>query len=150
MKRSEAREMAMRVAFGVDINPMSTEEILDTFFDREYYDSLAAEDELFSLYPDGNNLEYIKKLVSGIGAHSPELDEYIERYAKGWKFERISRIAVAIMKTAMFEILYMQDVPNGVAVNEAVEIAKKYETGDTISFINGILGSFIKGEVAYL
>ena len=75
------------------------------------------------------------------------MDQYIERYAKGWRFERISLVASAIMRVAMYEILYMPDVPHGVAINEAVEIAKKYESPEVVRFINGILGSFLRGEV---
>lgn len=56
--------------------------------------------------------------------HAAELDADIEKYAKGWRFERISLVASAIMRVAMYEILYMQDIPNGAAINEAVEIAK--------------------------
>ena len=70
----------------------------------------------------------------------------IERYAVGWKFGRIPRVATAIMRVAMFEILYLPEVPNGAAINEAVEIAKHYEDDKVVSFINGILGSFVRGE----
>ena len=75
------------------------------------------------------------------------MDTYIEKYAKGWRFERISLVASAIMRVAMFEILYMPDIPDGVAINEAVEIAKKYETPEVVKFMNGILGSFLREEV---
>ena len=78
--------------------------------------------------------------------HAAELDGYIAKYAKDWKFSRIPLVASAIMRVAMYEILYMQDIPNGAAINEAVEIAKKYETPETVKFINGILGSFRAGR----
>ena len=76
------------------------------------------------------------------------LDGYIEKYSKGWKFSRIPLVASAIMRVAMYEILYMQDIPNGAAINEAVEIAKKYETPEIVKFINGILGSFVRQEIS--
>jgi N utilization substance protein B len=76
------------------------------------------------------------------------LDDYISRYAKGWSFSRIPRMAAAIMRTAMYEVLYMPDVPNAAAINEAVEIAKKYEPQEVVSFLNGILGSFVRAEFA--
>ena len=79
--------------------------------------------------------------------HAAELDGYIEKYARGWRFERISLVASAIMRVAMYEILYMPDIPAGVAINEAVEIAKKYEEPETVRFLNGILGSFAREEV---
>ena len=80
--------------------------------------------------------------------HAAELDADIEKYAKGWRFERISLVASAIMRVAMYEMLYMADIPAGVAINEAVEIAKKYETPETVKFINGILGSFVRAEIS--
>ena len=79
--------------------------------------------------------------------HAAELDGDIEKYAKGWRFERISLVASAIMRVAMYEMLYMADIPAGVAINEAVEIAKNYESPEVVRFINGILGSFVRGEL---
>jgi N utilization substance protein B len=76
-----------------------------------------------------------------------ELNHMIEKYARGWRLERISRVAAAIMRCAMCEILYMDDVPNAAAINEAVELAKGYEEPETVAFINGVLGSFVRGEV---
>ena len=84
--------------------------------------------------------------MKGVDEHAAELDGYIAKYAKGWSFSRIPLVASAIMRVAMYEILYMQDVPNSAAINEAVEIAKKYETPETVKFINGILGSFVRQE----
>ena len=75
------------------------------------------------------------------------LDGYIARYAKGWNFARIPLVASAIMRVAMYEMLYMADIPAGVAINEAVEIAKHYESPEVVKFINGILGSFARGEL---
>ena len=64
----------------------------------------------------------------------------------GWKFERIPLVASAIMRVAMYEILYMPEIPNAAAINEALEIAKKYEDEKVVSFMNGILGSFVRQE----
>lgn len=85
--------------------------------------------------------------MSGVAEHAAELDAYIEQYARGWRFERISLVASAIMRVAMFEILYMPDIPHGVAISEAVNIAKGYESPEVVKFINGILGSFLRAEV---
>lgn len=146
MTRTSAREIVVRLCFSISATNESAEALLEHTFDEDYYKSLAKEDELFSEYPDEKQLDYIKRMVSGISTHSIELDDYIEKYSKGWQFSRISRTALAIMKTAMFEVLYMPDVPNGVSINEAVELAKKYDGTDTASFVNGILGSFAKNE----
>ena len=86
--------------------------------------------------------------MKGVDEHAAELDGYIAKYAKGWNFARIPLVASAIMRVAMYEILYMPDIPNGVSINEAVEIAKKYETPETVKFMNGILGSFVRQEIS--
>ena len=146
MKRTVAREIAARLCFAVSENPSDPAELLSQVFEEEYYDSLKEEDELYESKPDETQLEYINQLVTGISEHSAELDGYIEKYAVGWKFNRISRTAVAIMKLAMYEVLYMPDIPDSASINEAVELAKRYEPPETVSFINGILGSFSRGE----
>ena len=86
--------------------------------------------------------------MRGVADHAPELDGYIAKYSKGWSFARIPLVASAIMRVAMYEILYMPDIPHGASINEAVEIAKKYETPETVKFINGILGTFVRRETA--
>ena len=123
----------------------SPEVILADMFENDHYVTLKEEDELFSEKP-GKQLDYISEVVRGVGLHNAELDEYIERYSDKWDFDRISRTALAIMKTAMYEVLYMPDIPNGVSINEAVELAKKYEEPEIVPFVNGILGAFVKGE----
>ena len=75
-----------------------------------------------------------------------ELDELIGRYARGWKSERISRTARAILRIALCEILYMDEIPAAVAINEAVELDKKYDEPETVAFVNGVLGGFMRGE----
>jgi len=146
MKRTVAREIAVRLCFAVSENPSDPEDLLSRTFEEEYYSSLQAEDELYKSKPSKKQLDYITRLVTGIYEHSAELDGYIDKYAVGWKFGRISRTAAAIMKLAMFEVLYMPDIPDGAAINEAVELAKRYEQPETVSFINGVLGSFSRGE----
>jgi len=146
MKRTEAREIAVRLCFALSENPSDPQEFLSRIFDDEYYASLQTEDELYKSKPNKKQLDYITNLVIGISGHSAELDGYIEKYAVGWKFGRISRTAAAIMKLAMYEVLYMPDIPDNAAINEAIELAKRYEPPETVSFINGILGSFSRSE----
>ena len=87
------------------------------------------------------------RLASGVAEHSAELDAYIAKYAKNWRFERISRVASAIMRTAMFEMLYMPEIPYKAAVNEAINLGRGYEDEETVRFINGVLAGFIRGEL---
>lgn len=146
MTRTAAREIAIQLGFGIAQSGAAPEEALDDFFDKEYYATLAGEDQLFSEYPGKKQEEYIRAVVLGVISHRDELDRRIESHAKGWKLSRISRIAAAILRTAMFEVLYMDDVPDKAAINEAVELAKGYEEPETVAFINGILGSFVRAE----
>ena len=145
MKRADARELAVRLCFMLSENPKDADSLLADVFDDEYYASLGNEDELFLQRPEGQ-LNYISAVIRGIALHSAELDEYIAVYSKGWDFSRISHTALAIMKLAMYEILYVPDIPHGVSINEAVELAKKYDEPETVPFINGVLSSFLKGE----
>ena len=146
MTRTVAREIAVRLCFSISENPSDPVELLSCVFDEEYYATLKEEDKLYRDSPDAQQFEYISGIVEGVYGHAAELDGYIEKYAVGWKFGRISRTAVAIMKTAMYEVLYMPDVPDKAAINEAVELAKRYEPPETVSFINGVLGSFSRSE----
>ena len=88
--------------------------------------------------------QYIRQLVQGVFAHGPELDDFIGRYSVGWAFARIPRMAAAVMRTAMYEVLYMPGIPNAAAINEAVELTKRYEEPELAAFVNGILGSFVR------
>ena len=146
MRRSTAREIAMHLAYELSFADMPVEEFLDRQLSAERFAALAGEDALYEEVPNAKQMAYIRRLVSGVAEHAAELDGDIEKYAQGWRFERISLVASAIMRVAMFEILYMADIPEGVAINEAVQIAKRYESPEVVKFINGILGSFARGE----
>ena len=147
MTRTVAREIAIQLSFAAQLAGDDARETADTFFSREYFATLAEEDPLFREYPDDTQLDYIRRLTGLVYDHMYELNHMIEKYARGWRLERISRVAAAIMRCAMCEILYMDDVPNAAAINEAVELAKGYEEPETVAFINGVLGSFVRGEV---
>lgn len=84
---------------------------------------------------------YIKSVIDGVVEKIALIDEYIVKYSKDWPIERMSKIDLAILRVAIYEILYKEDIPSGVSINEAVELAKKYSHDDAGSFINGILGS---------
>ena len=148
MVRNTAREIAIHLSYELSFTDKTVEALLDERLTSERFSSLAGEDILYQEAPNAKQADYIRHLVRGVDEHAAELDGYIEKYAKGWKFARIPLVASAIMRVAMFEILYMPDIPNGAAINEAVEIAKKYETPETVKFINGILGSFVRQEIS--
>ena len=148
MTRSNAREIAVQLIFSLGFGNLSAQEVLDSQLTPERFAELAEENALYAQFPNEKQQQYIRDLVQGVFSHGPELDDYISRYAVGWSFARIPRMAAAIMRTAMYEVLYVPDVPNAAAINEAVEIAKRYETQEVVSFVNGILGSFVRAEFA--
>ena len=148
MIRNTAREIAIHLSYELSFTEKPIDELLDERLTADAFAALAEEDAVYAEAPNAKQAEYIRRLVKGVEEHAAELDGYISKYAKGWSFARIPLVASAIMRVAMYEILYMPDIPNGVAINEAVEIAKKYETPETVKFINGILGSFVRQEVS--
>ena len=148
MVRNTAREIAIHLSYELSFTDKPIEDLLDQRLTPEAFAALAEEDDIYHEAPNAKQDQYIRRLVKGVAEHGAELDGYIAKYAKGWNFARIPLVASAIMRVAMYEILYMPDIPNGVSINEAVEIAKKYETPETVKFINGILGSFVRQEVS--
>ena len=148
MTRTNARELAIQLGFAAAATGEDQQELLDRFFEEEHYASLAAEDELYRERPDEAQLAYIRRLTALIEENRETIDGYISRYARGWKIERISRTALAVLRCALCEILYMDDIPDAAAINEAVELAKGYDEPDTVAFVNGVLGGFMRGERA--
>ncbi|MBE6679430.1 MAG: transcription antitermination factor NusB [Ruminococcaceae bacterium] len=126
----------------------SREAVLGLVFENEY-----------GCYEDKNELyanalaareieenEYIKTVFFGIIEKSEEIDAYIEKYAKGRKLSRIAKVAKAIMRIAIYEMLYIDSIPASVAINEAVELIKVYDDEKTKGFVNGVLNS-VKEEL---
>lgn len=147
MTRSNAREIAVHLSFALGFSSQTAEELLELSLSRENFEQLKSEEPLYSEYPNEKQRQYITVLVKGVHEHGAELDGYISKYAIGWSFSRISRMATTIMRVAMYEILYMPDIPAAAAINEAVELSKHYEAPEMASFINGILGAFVRGEL---
>ncbi|MBQ4250099.1 MAG: transcription antitermination factor NusB [Clostridia bacterium] len=132
MSRRLSREEAFKVLFEISFQG---EESIGSVL--EYYYENLSDPQL--------EKPYFEKVTRGVCEKTVELDEYISRYSIGWAKHRISRVGTSVMRLAIFEILYMDDIPNGVSANEAVELAKKYESPECGAFVNGILGSLIRG-----
>ena len=141
MIRSNAREIAVHLAFALGFSNESADELLKESLPRENFQQLSEEDPLYQEFPNEKQRQYIQALVKGVYEHGAELDGYISKYAIGWSFSRISRMAAAVMRVAMYEILYMPDIPPAAAINEAVELTKKYGAEEDYQFVNGLLGS---------
>ena len=139
MSRKTAREDAFKLIFSSSLNKEECSDILDTFFDEQK----SADGETFAK-ADKNDREYIRTTLEGVNAHKEEIESKISENLKGWKLERLSRVSVAALKLAVYEMLYSEDVPVSVAINEAVNIAKKYEDEKAGSFVNGVLSAIEK------
>ena len=128
MTRREAREQAFVLLFEMLFKNDSVSETLESA--REYREF--EEDKL------------TMDIIGAIDAHLSEIDDTINRLSSKWRKERISKVAIATLRLAIAEILYLEDVPVSVSINEAVELCKKYATTEDSAFVNGILGSLSK------
>lgn len=148
MTRDTAREMAVQIVFGLAHNDAGGEDAIDAFFSEEHYSSLAREDaDLYAECPEGRTLDYIRQVVLGVEENKSEIDGLIQRFSSpSWDISRISGTALAVLRVAIFEILYLDDVPAGAAINSAVEIDKKYDEPETVAYVNGCLGGFVRAH----
>lgn len=129
MTRREAREQAFIVLF---------EKIFDNDATISEIVATAKEAELIKIN------SFAENILNVVEEHSSEIDGIIETNSQDWTLARLPKVSLAILRLAVAEIKYIDEVPNGVAVNEAVELAKKYGTNEDASFINGILGTIAK------
>lgn len=148
MTRANARELAVHLIYGRDFTGEEPEEVVSIRLAKEYYTKLSEENEVYAERPSRAQVAYLDKVVAGVANRAEDLNEQIQKYSIDWDISRISRLTRAIMQLAIYEILYVEDVPVGVAISEAVRLAKKYDGDDTGSFVNGILGAFARGLTA--
>lgn len=133
MSRKSARESTMKLVYQMDINHMKAEELLESFFESS--------EEKFS----DQDKCYIRECITGILENKEHIDNVIECHLKSsWKLSRIAKVELAILRLAVYEMLYRDDVPGKAAVNEAIELAKLYCGEESGTFVNGVLGSLIK------
>ena len=144
MTRGNARELAVHLIYSQGFTGDEPEALIAARLEKEYYNKLSAENEIYEDRPSRAQMQYIDGVVAGVTNRTEELNNEIQKFSIGWDVTRISRLARTIMQLAIFEILYVEDVPTGVAVSEAVRLAKKYDGDDTGAFVNGILGSFAR------
>jgi len=128
MTRREARETAFALLF-------------ENTFSEEGIESVIADaKEAETLTPDA----FAESLAVGATARQEEIDSKIEEASHKWKVGRMSRVSVSVMRLAVYEILFVEDIPVSVSINEAVELAKKYGGEDDAAFVNGVLGGIVK------
>ena len=144
MTRGKARELAVHLIYAREFTGDEPQKIVAERLEMEYYSKLAEENQVYTDRPSKTQVAYLDNVVTGVANRSEELNEIIQKYSIGWDVSRISKLARTIMQLAIFEILYVTDVPTGVAISEAVRIAKMYDGDDTGAFINGILGAYAR------
>ena len=146
MTRDTARELAVQLVFNISHSDRDPAELIEEFLSEEHYSSLQEEDDLYSESPDKNSAAYSRETALGVSGHLQEIDEIIRKYSASWHITRISGSALAVLRVAVYEILYRSDIPVGAAINSAVEIDKHYDEPETAAFVNGVLGGFVRGE----
>jgi len=134
MSRTTARELALKIVFEFSFQDEDAKTLYERYIDsQEDISDISNEDETF-----------IVDLIEGIKNNITNIDEKIKAHLKDWNIERVSKIDLAILRLAIYEILYRDDIPYKVSVNEAVELSKVFSEESSSSFVNGVLAEIIK------
>lgn len=128
LNRKAAREQAFVLIFEKIFNDLSCVEIIDLAVDVREFETD----------------EYCVSVFTGVYDNIEKIDALISENANGWNISRLGKVALAVMRLAIFELLFRDDIPASVSVNEAVELCKKFATTEDASFVNGVLGSVVK------
>lgn len=128
MKRAQQREQAFILIFEKLFSDIDDQELIEIY--NENFDDPVC--------------MYAKTLLNGVSEHAAEIDSIISDHSSGWKISRISKVDLAVLRLAIYEIDHVNDVPDEVCVNEAVELTKKYAAPSDASFVNGVLGAYLR------
>jgi N utilization substance protein B len=136
------REHLFRLLFRIEFN--SPDDMPDQV--RLYFEDAPADEDLVNIGADipGEDAEYIRNKYERIVEHIDEIDARIDKAAKGWSISRIGKVELSILRLAVYEMLYDDDIPVGVAIDEAVELSKRFGQESSGSFVNGILATLAK------
>jgi len=133
--RRVSREMALKVLFQVDLVHCNVDEASSYTFQTE---------DIMTLNEPDAIIEFSLQLVKGVLSHLSEIDSLIKKHASHWSIERMTNIDRNILRIAIYEIVFIDNIPKSVSINEAVELAKKYSTESSFGFVNGVLGKIEK------
>ncbi len=131
-KRSQAREYALKILYQIDITKEAYENVLNDFWAGCKIESVIK--------------EFTNRIVAGTMKNSLHIDRIIARYATNWQISRMAVVDRNILRLATYELLFLEEIPPKVSINEAVEIAKKYGDIESSKFVNGILDKINKTE----
>ena len=132
MTRKEAREAGFIIVFEHEFQKLDADSLLELYYN--YREEVEGQKE------------YLENLVRTTLLHLPEIDEKIEQNTRGWSLSRLSKVSLATLRVGICELLYNDEIPAGIAINEAVQLAKDYEGEKASSFVNGVLSSVNKAN----
>lgn len=141
MSRKTARELGLKLLYQLDFKVENVEEQIEIFINSIKEEKMH-DDKPIKEITDAD-LGYIKEIGAGTIANLETIDKKIVELSVDWPINRIAKVDLAILRLALYEIIYRDDIPKEVSINEAVELAKKYSTDDSAPFINGILGKVV-------
>lgn len=130
MGRKKAREGTMKLLYQMEVNEDFSQESLDVFLKNFEFDNLEK--------------KYILDAINKIKDNLEDIDKHIEINIEGWDISRLAKIDLAVLRIAVYEILFREDIPIQVSINEAIETVKKYSLDDSFKFVNGVLGGFVR------
>ncbi|MBP5749735.1 MAG: transcription antitermination factor NusB [Firmicutes bacterium] len=134
MKRSQARELTMQMLFSMEARNDFSPECRDAFLE---------------FYPPENQKAYVNGVYGAFADHIEEVDALIEANAEHWHKDRIAKVDLAVLRLAIAEMTFLEEpTPEGVAINEAVELSKKYGSEESGRFVNGVLGKYSRSKAA--
>ena len=148
MSRTTARAAAMQMIFEKISGGQGGEDTLKMVYDELRQDGLPGVDHIEKREPDEEDRQYITAALEGVLAHREELDGMIGKTAKGWPIDRMSQVDLTIMRLAVWEIYYAEDVPGSVSIAEAMELTERFSDPEDKAFVNGILGTILREHEA--
>lgn len=131
MSRKQAREGAMQLLFQIECNGEFGEDVVGAFLENFQF--------------EGNEAKFIEEAIHGVLDHKEHIDSLIANNLEGWSLERLAKVDLSTLRLAAYEILYRDDIPVEVSINEAIEITKKYSSDDSYKYVNGVLGGLVRG-----
>lgn len=139
MRRRLARELALQSLYQMRMNQVESQQAIATVIEEAEQDNEAE----LKLGEDRIEPQYVRELVEGTERHRNRIDSLLSDYLKGWKIDRLSKVDREVLRLGVYEMVYRDDVPPKVVVNEAIELAKQFGTEESGRFVNGVLGKMI-------
>ena len=130
MGRKLAREETMKLLFQMELNKDFSDNVMDLFFNENEFND--------------EEIKYITDAINTIRKNINKIDSKIKDNIRGWKLERLAKVDLSVLRIAVYENDYRDDIPVEVSINEAIEICKKYSTDESSKFVNGVLGNIVR------